>query len=73
MLCVLMILLRSSKKRHSSQLRPCALYMLTSRRYQDMLDRRIPAVAFRRVVRSQECDRGRRDAGNRVIHAGQCF
>eukprot|EP00439_Symbiodinium_sp_Y106_P051910 s4741_g6.t3 len=37
MLCVLMILLRSSKKR-----------------YQDMLERRIPAVAFRRVVRSQE-------------------
>ncbi|CAE7818251.1 unnamed protein product [Symbiodinium sp. CCMP2592] len=37
MLCVLMILLWSSKKR-----------------YQDMLERRIPAVAFRRVVRSQE-------------------
>ena len=27
MLCVLMILLRSSKKRHSSQLRPVTLYM----------------------------------------------
>ncbi|CAE7243845.1 unnamed protein product [Symbiodinium natans] len=38
MLCVLMMLLWSSKKR-----------------YQEMLDRRIPAVALRRVARSEEC------------------
>ena len=38
-----------------------------------MLERRIPAVAFRRVVRSQECGRGRWDAGKRVTHAGECL
>ena len=43
----------------------CHVVHVTARRYQDMLERRIPAVAFRRVVRSQE----RRDAGKGVMLA----
>ena len=59
MLCVLMMLLWSSKKRPRHEAATCKYHVFVNpfcaNRYQEMLDRRIPAVALRRVARSEEC------------------